>query len=352
MIISEWKETEQEKTEILNLAKKAYGKGELMDTNYFDWQYRKNPQGKAILITAKDENANHAIVGVNAFLPMDLMINQKLMPCLLSCNSIVDPDYRKRGIFTKIISQLPEIFVGKKIACIYGIPNSNSFKIFTKNQFLEIAKLQLLGRPIRLSNYFNQPLTTILKPFDFFWKIKKNINSDVESLNEKFGDEFDELIKKVSTTIPVIHFRNKEYLQWRYIEHPTRNYQVYVLRNNSGLIGYIITREMETNRKKIGVIVDFLVDNTQNQEKNFQKLLFTALKNFWENNIAVVIATSRPGLSENKILTNSGFFSIPTIIKHEQLYFIVSILEKKNLISTELKSFDNWFFSLGDYDVF
>ena len=135
------------------------------------------------------------------------------------------------------------------------------------------------------------------------------------------------------------------------MNHPTRHYQVFTLRANSNLIGYVITREMEIHKKRVGVIVDFLIDAEFKQKDAFLDLIYTALKSFWNNGISIAITTSKTGLIENEILCSSGFFTAPSILKQEQLSFIISVLDN-NLISPQLKIFDNWFITLGDYDVF
>ena len=116
MIISEWGKSEQEKSEILDLSMKAFGKCELTNPNYFDWQYRQNPKGDAVVVTVKDQDMDNAIIGVNAFLPMNFILNQKQVNCFLSCNSIIDPDYRGKGVFTQLVSKIPEIFSSGNIS--------------------------------------------------------------------------------------------------------------------------------------------------------------------------------------------------------------------------------------------
>ncbi len=349
MIISEWEKSEQEKNEILDLSMKAFGKCELTNPGYFDWQYRQNPKGDAVIMTVKDQDNNNSIVGVNAFLPMDLILNQKQVNCFLSCNSIIDPDYRGKGIFTQLVSKIPEIFSTKQFSIIYGVPNFNSTKIFSKNQFLEISKLPLLIKPLNLSSYFKSPLSKIMKPFDIFWKPRSVMTSDIQLLDKSFSSEFDDLIKKSLNRLPIFHFRTKEFLQWRYMNHPTRNYQILTLRNGSKLIGYIITREMDIFSKKVGVIVDFLIDPYYEQRIIFQKLIKTVLSNFWNNNISIVISTSKIGNLENEILRKSGFFTAPSFLKQEQLPLIISTFNDN---FDNFDNFDNWFFTLGDYDVF
>ena len=349
MIISEWSKSEQEKKEILELSMKTFGKCELTNPNYFDWQYQQNPKGDAIIITVKDQDKDNAIVGVNAFLPMDFILNQKQVNCFLSCNSIIDPDYRGKGIFTQLVSKIPEIFSTKQFSIIYGVPNLNSTKIFTKNQFFEISKLPLLIKPLNLSSYFKFPLSKIMKPFDIFWKSKYSITPDIQQLDKLFTSEFDDLIKKSLNRLPIFHFRTKEFLQWRYMNHPTRNYQILTLRNESKLIGYIITREMDIFSKKVGVIVDFLIDPNYEQRIIFQKLIKNVMNGFWKNNISIVVSTSKTGNLENAILRKAGFFSAPSFLKQEQLPLIISDFDHN---ADDFNDFKKWFFTLGDYDIF
>jgi len=349
MNISEWSKSEEEKSEILNLAMKAFGKGELIEPEFFDWQYKKNPEGDAVVVTVKDPDNNNAIIGVNAFLPMSFGYNQKIVRCFLSCNSIIDPDYRKKGIFTQLVSKIPEIFAKKEFSIIYGIPNLNSRKIFSQNHFLEISKLPLLVKPLNLSSYFDSQFSNILKPFDIFWKPKVSPSPDIKFLENEITSEFDELMNKSLNRSTIIHFRNKEFLQWRYIKHPTRDYKILTLRNNSKLSGYIVTREMEIFSKKIGVIVDFMLDSSIEQKTNFQNLVKTALLDFWKNDISIVIATSKFGMIEEQILRKSGFFKAPSFLKQEQIPLIISTFNEN---FENFKNFDEWYFVLGDYDVF
>ena len=349
MIISEWNKSKQEKQEIIDLSMKAFGKCELTNPNYFDWQYKQNPKGSAIIITVKDQDNHNAIVGVNAFIPMDFILNQKQINCYLSCNSIVDPDYRGKGIFTQLISKIPEIFASKQFSIIYGIPNLNSTKIFTKNQFLEISKLPLLIKPLNLSSYFKFPLSKILKPLDIFWKPKYSITPNIQSLDKLFTSEFDDLIEKSLYRLPIFHFRTKEFLQWRYMNHPTRNYQILTLRNESKLIAYVITRKMEIFSKKVGVIVDFLIDPNYKQKIIFQKLIKNVMNDFWKNKISIAIATSKTGELEKEILRKVGFFISPSFLKQEQLPLIISNFNQN---VNDFNNFEKWFFTLGDYDVF
>ena len=77
MKISLWINTEDEKQEILNLTKKIFGDVDITKASYFDWQYRDNPNGKAIILLARDDDSKNIIVGTNTIIPLKLIVDGK-----------------------------------------------------------------------------------------------------------------------------------------------------------------------------------------------------------------------------------------------------------------------------------
>ena len=57
MIISKWIDTKENEKAILDLARRVYSRSDIINSSYFDWQYRKNSQGKAIISRGGDEDA-------------------------------------------------------------------------------------------------------------------------------------------------------------------------------------------------------------------------------------------------------------------------------------------------------
>lgn len=351
MIISEWSDSEDEKSGIQSLTERVFGKTHLSNSLFFDWQYRQNPMGKAIIVLAKDEQKNNLIIGVEVILPMKIMVDQQIVIGSLSCNSAVDPDYRKMGIFSRLVSAIQDKSIEKGISCIYGIANEKSVEAFIKKGAIEIISLPLLVKPLRLSEYFDTFLGKIIKPCDTIWKIKSNNNPNVIRYEAQFNSEFDLLIDKASKRIPIIQRRDKEFLKWRYGNHPIHKYQVFVLKQDSILKGYVITTQSMVNQKKLGIIVDFLVDDTANV-KELRDLISVALEDFWKNNVSIAIATCRPGLLECNILKKSGFFVIPKILKPQPLHFILIQKNQQEHQLDKLEQYKRWYFSFGDYDIF
>lgn len=340
-----------DKDQILELTRKIFGDTEISKSDFFDWQYLNNPEGEAIVITAKDDEKQNTIIGVESILPMNILVDQKIVKASLSCNSYVDPDYRNKGIFSKLISVVLEQSMKKNILCIYGVANDNSFNSFVKKGSHEISNMPILFRPLRLSNYFSFPISTVLHLFDNIWKVKKNVNPNVVEFNGNFDESFEILVKKASLKIPVIKQRTKEFLNWRYQNHPTRQYKTFVLKENSELEGYIITRKTEINGKPVGVIVDFIIDPCTNSI-GIKDLIQIALDDFWKSGVSVTIALSRPLSVEYQMLSNTGFKIAPKFLKPQSAHFILINSDPNREDLTQLKKYDNWFFSFGDYDVF
>ncbi|MEX2192355.1 MAG: GNAT family N-acetyltransferase [Nitrosarchaeum sp.] len=350
MKISLWTDSEDEKQTILELTKKTFGDVEITDPSYFDWQYRENPDGKATVVLARDDSSD-LIVGTNTIIPSKLIIDGEEITSSLACNVQVHPNYRKQGIFSELLLSMPKFALENDIHSLFAIPNDNSFKAFINEGSIEITQLPLLVRPIRFSHYFCFPIKQILKPFDILWKKKNVLSSNIEQLNGDFDDSFEILAKKTSKRVSVMHSRKKKFLNWRYKNHPTRKYQIFTLKENNELLGYVITKIHYLDKNKVGVILDYMVDAAYEDRIKLKSLLDKAISYFWDNDVSVAIATSRNGLLENDLLRKSGFFTSPSFLKPESLHFIVQTFDddKKH---TKLTKFDNWFFVFGDYDVF
>lgn len=347
MIITKWTDTEEEKTQIINLSRQTFGDVEITNPLYFDWQYRKNPEGKALVLLAKDDSKNNLIVGSNTIIPIKLLVDNEEIISSLACNVQVHPNYQKKGVFSNLLSSMSSEATEKGISSLFAVPNENSFNSFIKEGSIEITQLPLLVRPIKFSQYFQNPLNKILSIFDYLWKTKIS-DETVQEFDGNF-DNFQSLLLLLSERVPVLLKRNTEFFKWRYLEHPTKKYKIFVLKEKNIIIGYIIIRIHILNKKKIGVILDYVVDPNA-EHSSLKKLIIKAMNYFWKHDASLAIATVGIGLEKN-LLQESNFFHIPSFLKPEPLHFIIRLFNSKNNLQ-KLKSFDNWFFTFGDYDIF
>jgi len=347
----QWTNLDEENQGILDLIDDAYGNVEIKNPKYINWQYNENPQGKAIIILCFDEGKKIFVIGQEPIIPSELNLGRKRVKSSISLNSIVHPNYRRRGIFSKLVKALPDLALKEGIGSVYGVPNSTSHKAFLKEGWKEITRLPLLVRILNPSNYFNNNFKIFFKPLDFFYKINSVERFRIQAYTGNFR-EFENLTSKLPKRISISQTRNHSYLNWRYNDHPTRKYNTYLIRKESEIICYIITRETKFNGKRIGVILDFVTDGESNNEEEFTNLVKFALLELQNKGVALTIATFQPSMLEYKILCKAGFFKVPEFLKPEPLPFIVKIFDTKNQEIQGIENYENWFFSFGDYDVF
>jgi len=351
MEISEWKNSKSENESILRLTRRVFGDQEIAQQSYFDWQYTENPFGKAVVVLAKDEEKVNEVIGTNTIIPMQVWIGKKIIKSSLACNVQVDPKYQNQGIFSKLLDFMNSVASKKDISFLYAVPNDNSYNAFIKHNSTKISTLPLYVKILKPSEYFDSQIGKILRISDFIWKPKELKNSQIETYKGKISKEFEEVMKKALERIPIIVNRSVEFLEWRYNQHPTRKYRIFVLKEDSHIKGYIIFRITNVNKKRIGIIDDFLVDENIKKKDNFKKLVNAAVYDLYKNGASIIITTFNKKFLEGKILQKSGFFKAPEFLKPESLNCIVMPFQKNGFFE-KTKIYDNWFFSFGDYDVF
>ena len=346
MQIEKWDGSSQDKEKILSLMKTVFGENEFSTKEYFEWIYEKNPQGKPIVVFALDEKKD-SIIGIETIVPMNLWINKKSIKSALSCNSAVHPDFRNKGIFGMLIDEIQKLAREEKFSCIYGVPNRNSHHVFVKRGFSEIGKLKIYGKPFKISKYFGNH--SILKPLDYLIKKGKD-QIKLESFKEDFDSRYDDLFNKKIMINGIITTKNKDFLNWRYKQHPTREYETFSFHEKNELLSYIILRKTTYEKKQVVVIVDFVIHPKIIEYEGITKFVFSVLNNYQDDCVAV-ITTINPEFREFNVLKNIGFMSIPKIFKPEPFYFITSLLEPFEG-QEKFQVFNNWFLCFGDYDVF
>ena len=93
-------------------------------------KHLSNPLHKHCMVMAAFDGEK--IVGINGFVAMDYTYNGEVFHAVQSCDTAVDPDYRGKGIFTRMIITAMESFREEGFDLLVGYPNKNSFPGFLK----------------------------------------------------------------------------------------------------------------------------------------------------------------------------------------------------------------------------
>lgn len=350
-----WKVSEYEDNDLngmISITKENYGDIEISNEDFLDWQYFNNPAGNALIKLAKSKS--NEVVGQYIIIPMKFKVDKDVINSTLSLNTLTRKDYRGKGIFTGLANDIYSQCQEEGIEFTYGFPNPNSYPGFIKKLgFTDLGEIPLMLFPLNIENL-------VLKKFNIKWlsKIsgvfqklfnissKKTSEIELKHINNNFED-FNDFWENIKDKYKVIGIRNSEYISWRYNNVPLRNYKVIGAYRNKRLSGYIVLRNTNIEQFKCGMIVDFIIK--EGDKESGISLLSEACKIFNNDNMELVGCLMNNSTEEYKLLKNCSFYRCPKFLEPQPFKVIYrNHLNKEN---KDLNDINDWFLTMGDYDV-
>lgn len=287
-----------------------------MDVSYWQWRYQNNILNKYMIRLAED---NQCIAAHYAVSPTEIFINGQQYNSAISMTTMTHPSYRGLGLFTKLANELYENYY-EELDIIYGVPNDNSIKGFTKylkfDHIIDIKVMEL--------------------------DLKKDLFLTSEDCCEigRFDSRFDVLFEKIRTKYAIILSRSSKYLNWRFFENPVNSYRVIAYTRKGDLLGYAVTKTFKSNELLIGDLVDIIALDT----RAFSNLVNSICQDFKEKGVACV-KTWMNDKKYNEELDRIGFKKTD-----ESFHFIVRANTDK--VPTNIKDFNQWYITMSDIDIF
>lgn len=342
--------------EILQMAKEHYGdENETAKSRFVQHQYFENPSGDAIISLAIDEDTQ-ILAGQYVICPMRFLVHKVIVRCVNSLNTLTRKEYRNQGVFTGLAETSYKQAEEKGYLFCYGVPNPNSYSGFIKKlSFVELGRIPLLLRPLLPSHivteYLNSKiLSTLAKPIDPFFYIKDNIDNQSVSIisidNENMA-LMDLFWDNVKGKYPIMNVRDKIYFRFRYLEMPYRKYYLYLVLQNENPVGLAVGRIMDVAGMRCGMLADFLF--ADGYEYAAERLLNHLLYVMQSNGASVAGSLMLKHTKESALLRRKGFFTCPQQLVPQPFPLLVRSFDKQ--IEKRIIELNNWFFTMGDYDV-
>lgn len=195
----------------------------------FKWKFLGNPfKLDMIPIAMVEETRTGKLVGFNSFLPLELNTGSSHFPIVQGCDGYIETTHRRKGLFQRTIHFMTDYFSGGTPELLLGFNFVESLGAARKAGSISTASI---------NRWF-------FKPGQLGARLMRAVDLDIKLSSVR---EIHEAYQKNSRD-QVIHIhRTLDYLEWRFIESPLRDYEMYEyrVRDTSGYIIFSTIRDEE-----------------------------------------------------------------------------------------------------------
>lgn len=214
----------------------------------FDWLYLNGPHGAAQAWLCEDEGGS--VIGAAAAFPRKLSVCGRLQRAWVLGDFCLDPKFRTLGPgLTLQRTCLKHTCTAAGEFC-YDLPSDSMMAIYSRLGISQNGRLVRWVKPLSLTRKLRSVLRSgrmanaIGIPTGFLLrrrggKVRDRIAS-LELHEGRCTAEFSELNTQVCSGPGVLTDRSAEYLNWRYLDHPTGNYQILTARRSNALVAYAV----------------------------------------------------------------------------------------------------------------
>ncbi len=349
--------TDQHKLpELAEMAATHYGSdNDTASEAYLKHEYFSNPAGNVHMNIAWDPNEDEA-AGQYAAIPIKIKTGDKYLKALMSVNTLTSDKYRGQGIFKQLATEVYDRAERKGLEFAYGMPNQNSYPGFLKHiGFQDIGAVPLYVRPLCPSNIVhtflkNPVLEFLTSPFNSFFKLKpQKTTTELVDFISGAAIYADTFWYSAKDKYPIMIARDYEYMKFRFIDVPTREYRGFYAIVNNKPVAYAIGRVMDVSDINCAMVADFLF------LKGFEREAAVAINGLLQKLMTeggdMAGCMLLPFTKEVNIIKRLGFFRCPRFIEPQPFRLIIKPLAIETSETSFILDLNNWFFTMGDYDV-
>lgn len=232
------------------LAFRNANRDEARDLAYQDWRYLGRPNN-AMPIIVHAADAHGDMVGALALIPHHFSVDGSTALLGLLGDISVAQGWRRLGLARRMLEHLAVLRATRELAASLVLPNAPAEAVLGKAGWRTSARLQrhvvLLdgastgqkgSRGAAISGALRQALawTVLHRPLRTAPECRELTAGETEGFDERF----DACWKEARARWPVLAFRDRRYLSWRYAEHPYIKYRIFTVNRDDRLWGYAV----------------------------------------------------------------------------------------------------------------
>lgn len=299
--------------EILENAKVA---NEYLNENYFKWKYH-TPAGKAVVAIVKDGDK---ILASNAMFPLFIKYKNSVFRGWQSCDTATLPSMRGKGYFKNCIQLLSNYVEPNEL--FFGFPNNNSIHGFKKIGWVSKGIITTWVNPVSL----------------FACDLSRNINQLF-----CFDELHNSFLKNTGEDDYISIIKDSKYLNWRYVQNPVYQYNIFVFHDRGEAQGYIIVRTADVLDHKIVIVMELCTLTP--------KIGIILLRHIaqWAKRLSRKIVVLLDNTLSLKIAFQTGFLPVwSKLLQKKQVLMYDPIFE----VQMKEIRMGKWHVQMGDWDGF
>ncbi len=225
--------------------------GKSKDAATLRWKYRDNPDGPAVARVAVDADSG-AVVGAYAYMPRRFLRDGQPVVLMQASDAMTDAAWRGRRIFTGLDDEVAAAAAEQGVPWAFAYSGRQSFNGFLRNGWELIGhavqwRLTFRGRPfLDRHGRWGRLAGPFAFAFDkYFGSVTAGRLARVSPLEPweplpRFDASVDALFAACAPSRGLVGVRSARWLNWRYVDTPSRRQECFGLRREGRLAGYLV----------------------------------------------------------------------------------------------------------------
>jgi hypothetical protein len=318
----------------------------------YDWLYADNPAGCTITQLAVQEEQDR-IVGCASIMRRDFVINGKVHPAGVAIDFAVDSDFRVFGPALLLQRTLVEQAWAQGLEFVVGFPNHAAQAVVKRVGYEPLGEKARFSQVIRSRSKLREALPGVFPNWlvtaagsvlDAGLVLRNTLSGGsafgkVLSIDDELDESWQRLWEKNTEKPGVWGDHGLNYLRWRYVHCPYRDYRFFQLSDKQGaLLAYLVF----SLKDDMALIEDFRFSDETWVPELFNK--------FWREMHGLGVAAINTGLIFNgrikSMMLKAGFLLRPL-----DRGGVVLSSPECSIDLTTLMTHGDWYITDGEIDL-
>lgn len=293
----------------------------------YRWKFRQNPWATEFPLRTIVCERHQQLVGIYSLMPTLWQFNDSSFWTVHALDICIVEESRQIGILNKMHSLMCRTTLGE-VKFGFGFPGARAFLVGTN-----ALDYRALGNFTRTSMTLNGS------------RVESMAANYQVTLIERFGDDHDLWWKTVGSALfPIIIPRTSRYLNWRFVDHPLKKYQILSLGGPDGTLGYAVVGFAAVNGGIVATIHDFLCIKDPPAITSLIRACIELAQRYRARSIQCWMFQHAP---YSPFFEASGFCSD----QEADLHFIISSWHDEEFENRCIASASDWYVTIGDSDI-